>query len=86
VTYDLRPFANRLAAEAATLNCLCCGAIDVDYSDTRYVLVELESDGSLAIQREWGLVSTLTCGARICNSCGFVHLHALQPIEKHEGL
>jgi hypothetical protein len=81
VTFDLRPLARRLEQKQATLDCLCCGSSDVSYSDTRYALIELDSDDQLAVEQDWGLTSNLFCAARVCNACGFVHLHALLPIE-----
>ena len=80
--YDLRPFARRLEQANANLNCLCCGSSTVNYSDARYALVELESDDRLAVQPDWGMASAMFCGARVCETCGYVHLHALLPIEE----
>jgi hypothetical protein len=76
MSFDLRPFARTLRKANANLDCLCCGSSDVNYSDARYALIELGSDDRLAVEPDWGLASTLFCAVRICNACGYVHLHS----------
>ena len=79
--YDLRPFAARLAEAQANLDCLCCGSSDMNYSDARYALIEMDSDDRLAVEFDWGLATSMFCGARVCEACGYVHLHSLLVVD-----
>jgi hypothetical protein len=82
VNYDHGPIMERLIAAGATETCLCCGSSEVRYSDTRYALIDLDANDKLAVETDWGLASGLFCIARICNACGFVHLHGPRPIPR----
>ena len=85
MAYDPQRLIRHLINTDATPNCLSCGATNVRVADTRYALVELDAEDHLAVEADWGLASSLKCGARICNACSYVHLYALAVIDRHEG-
>jgi RNA polymerase subunit RPABC4/transcription elongation factor Spt4 len=75
--FDYSELDNRLTDADATRECLVCGSEDVNDTDKGFLLVEVPPDGVLNLGKS---ASGLYCGARVCNRCGYVHLHTEAPV------
>jgi hypothetical protein len=74
--FDYRELDNKLTALEAQKNCLVCGSRDVDDTDRLFLLIEVPADRPL-----WqGDTTGLLGGARVCNDCGYVHMHVEAPV------
>jgi len=82
LAWDYKELKNRLSDAEALRTCLVCGSDDVDWNATRSVLVNLDEDDEAEIYPTGGLANGMWCAARVCNACGFVHLHATLPLTR----
>jgi len=76
--FDYERLAARLSETNVSQTCVACGDDNLQFSDARYQLIEVQDDDSPSVG--FGMISGMFCGARVCNTCGFVHLHATQPL------
>jgi hypothetical protein len=83
-TFDWREIDNRLSDADARRECVVCGGENVDYADARYGLVEVDAAGMVRVDDPDlpAMTALIVCVARVCNTCGFVHLHALRPLRR----
>lgn len=86
MAWDPSDFHRRVADAGANDSCLACGNSDLSTSDARYCLIELDDNDRLASELTFGMASGIFCGARVCPSCGYVHLHAMLPLYPEFGL
>jgi hypothetical protein len=84
VAYDYREFDNALSRQAGPgFSCVACGHTEFSATSRPVAVIEVNQDGYLQVQAVTESLRTVTatfCGARICDNCGFVHLHALIPL------
>jgi hypothetical protein len=72
---------NKLTHLEARKDCLVCGSPDVDDTERAFLLIEVPPDKPI-----WRDVTTgLFGGARVCNDCGYVHLHVEASVQKWTG-
>jgi hypothetical protein len=80
--FDYGELDNRLTNADGCRDCLVCGSEEVDYTDRGFLLVEVPPDGQLGLDIARRGVAGLHCGARVCNVCGYVHLHVDAPVRR----
>ena len=79
---DHRELDNRLTDADAQRHCLSCGSSDVDHAAGRFALIEVGDDDRLDLDAFSGEVVLVVCRARICKSCGFVHLYSQVAVDR----
>jgi hypothetical protein len=78
VVFDYRELDNKLTALEARKDCLVCGSADVDDANRNVLLVEAPPDKPVWREvpgTDFMEMGGLFGGARVCNDCGYVHLH-----------
>lgn len=84
MAYDYREFDNRLTNAGVSRSCPSCGSTERSAVSRPIALVEVNEDGYLQMLQateDLRAVTATFCGAHICDTCGFVRMHALGALD-----
>lgn len=79
--FDYRELDNKLTNLEARKECLVCGSPEVEDTERGFLPIEVPPDKPLWREKTTGLF----CGARVCDECGYVHLHVEAPVRRWAG-